>query len=47
MVRPPSLAGMAAIRGFHWAMLEQAGEWDTVMGELARESPLLGLPAPH
>ena len=41
-----SVAELAAIRGFHRAEFEQVGLWETLVGRLARESPLLGLPEP-
>lgn len=41
-----SVAELAAIRGYHRATLEQAGLWDSLIGQLARQSPLLGLPDP-
>lgn len=42
-----SVAELAAIRGFHRAEFERVGLWDALVGKLARESPLLGLPEPR
>ena len=42
-----SVAELAAIRGYHRAEFERVGLWDTLVGKLARESPLLGLPEPR
>jgi len=41
-----SVAELAAIRGFHRAAFEQAGLWGALVGGLAQQSPLLGLPIP-
>lgn len=41
-----TVAELAAMRGFHRAEFERAGLWDTLVGKLARESPLLELPPP-
>lgn len=41
-----SVAELAAIRGFHRGEFERTGLWDSLVGRLARESPLLGLPDP-
>ncbi len=41
-----SVAELAAIRGYHRAALEQAGLWDTLVTNLAKQSPLLNLPDP-
>jgi hypothetical protein len=41
-----SVAELAAIRGFHRAEFERTGLWNALVGRLARESPLLGLPEP-
>ena len=41
-----SVAELAAIRGYHREAFERAGLWPTLIGQLARESPLLGLPVP-
>lgn len=41
-----SVAELAAIRGFHRASFEKAGLWESLVTNLARSSPLLGLPVP-
>jgi hypothetical protein len=41
-----SVAELAAIRGFHREAFEKAGLWETLVSDLARNSPLVGLPAP-
>jgi hypothetical protein len=41
-----SVAELAAIRGFHRDSFERAGLWPSLTADLARESPLLGLPEP-
>jgi hypothetical protein len=41
-----SVAELAAVRGYHRAEFERAGLWGTLVGRLARESPLLDLPVP-
>jgi hypothetical protein len=42
-----SVAELAAVRGYHRAAFEKAGLWETLTGDLARTSPLLGLPNPE
>jgi hypothetical protein len=42
-----SVAELAAVRGFHREAFEQAGLWESLVGELAKHSPLLGLPTPE
>lgn len=41
-----SVAELAAIRGFHREAFERVGLWTSLTANLARESPLLGLPEP-
>jgi hypothetical protein len=41
-----SVTELAAVRGYHRAAFEQAGLWKSLTGNLARQSPLLGLPLP-
>jgi hypothetical protein len=41
-----SVAELAAIRGYYRPAFERAGLWDTLLAQLARTSPLLGLPEP-
>ena len=41
-----SVAELAAIRGYHRAAFEKAGLWESLVTQLARSSPLLGLPEP-
>ena len=41
-----SVAELAAIRGYYRPAFEKAGLWDTLLAQLARSSPLLGLPEP-
>ena len=42
-----SVAELAAIRGFHREAFERVGLWASLTANLARESPLLGLPEPR
>jgi hypothetical protein len=42
-----SVAELAAVRGFHRVAFEEAGLWESLVGELAKHSPLLGLPNPE
>jgi hypothetical protein len=41
-----SVAELAAIRGYYRETLEQSGLWETLVTNMARTSPLLGLPDP-
>ena len=41
-----SVAEQAAIRGYYREGIEQIGLWDKVVSQLARTSPLIGLPDP-
>jgi hypothetical protein len=41
-----SVAELAAIRGFHREAFERVGLWPSLTENLARQSPLLGLPEP-
>ncbi len=41
-----TITELAAVRGYHREAFEQVGLWEKLTSQLARQSPLLGLPAP-
>jgi len=42
-----SVAELGSIRGYHRAAFEQAGLWESLVVNLAQQSPLLSLPEPE